>query len=105
MESVFSELEAAGWKVVHTGGGVFVGVKDFPLPRGGRFGVVAGVDRASAYRSGERLLTAAEIEAVWMEGGEAEEVILVSPDGVTEEGAALLGGSVSEVSRAVEGLS
>ncbi len=77
-------------------------LKDFFSPDGKPFGVVVGADCASAYRLEGRLLTTTEIEALWARGDEAEGVILISPDRVTEEGSLLLGENFSEVSEAVE---
>ncbi|WP_027718218.1 hypothetical protein [Desulfovirgula thermocuniculi] len=81
-------LETMGWRVEHTGGGVFNAHKDFAARTGEIIGVTVGADCAAAHRSGGRFLRAAEL------GPQAEpdeEVLLLTPGGPTPEGLEILG--------------
>lgn len=71
-----------GWEVVHTGGGVFVAVRDFPLTGGGLAAVTVTDDTAAVHgRSDGGLLTRDE----WKHEEAEEEVI----GWIAEEGGAV----------------
>lgn len=69
-----------GWKVLHTGGGMFVAVKDFPLKEeNGEAAVVIDGDAAAAYRRPDGWVRADEYASVLGHVEDAEEVILAWP--------------------------
>lgn len=70
------------WEVLHTGGGVFVAVRDFPL-RGedGEAAVVIDGDTAAAYRRPDGWVRAGEYASALGHLEGAEEVVLVWPQG------------------------
>lgn len=87
-------LEAMGWYLEHTGGGIYNAYRDFVTPGGEVVGVSIGTDCAVAYRlPGGRFLRAGEL-AEYRELGEAEEVLLLTPSGPTPEGLSLLGNNL-----------
>ncbi|MGB9887753.1 MAG: hypothetical protein ACPLRW_12280 [Moorellales bacterium] len=67
-----------GWKVFHSGGGIFLAVKDFPLKDGiGKAAVVVNGDSAAAYHRADDWVRADEYVGVLGHLEDAEEVILV----------------------------
>lgn len=63
-----------GWEIVHTGGGIYVAVRDFPLAGGGMAAVTVTDDTAAVHGrpSDGGLLTKAE----WLKHEEAEEEVI-----------------------------
>lgn len=74
--------ELAGWKVLHTGGGMFVAVKDFQIQDGsGEAAVVIDGDAASAYRRPNGWIQTDEYLAELGHIEDADEVVLAYPEG------------------------
>ncbi|MGB9886655.1 MAG: hypothetical protein ACPLRW_06620 [Moorellales bacterium] len=103
------EVILPGWNVVHTGGGVFVAVRDFPLAGGGAAAVTVTDDSVCLHRKGDGSYVMAE---EWLDvlghldEVEDEEMGWLSGDGVpmfTEEARDLLGQeALEEIARAME---
>ncbi len=99
-----NDLKASGWVVEHSGGGVFNARKSFQSRSGEAVGVVVGLDWASAYLDSDgRFLRVDELDP-W---GEPDgEVLLVTPDGPTPEGAEVFEpGVLQEIQAALEAVS
>lgn len=71
-----------GWEVLHTGGGVFVAVKEFPLKGGGGAAVAVDGETATAHRRPDgSWVAAAEYASALGHVEGAEEVLLAWPEG------------------------